>query len=225
MVSRQYVCGCVASYETGSAWFWSKMDKPKSNLQVWLDHSAKWSIFKNKTINKPKPHQRCIFIFYDSRMMFQNVHLKIAFSIGSIITHSTFIRFFSGMNHLMPFQITRWPEGFGTNSTCPPSIRQKQAHLQNTRDQQLKQSLLYLLNKERDNEIMSMSPLNVTLKIGFSIRSVVTHSTLERFFSCMNHLMPSQLAWFPEEFWTHRTCPPPICLYHVHLQNIWDQNT
>ena len=75
------------------------------------------------------------FIFCASRMMFQNVHLKIAFSIGSIITHCTFIRFFSGMNHLMSFQITRWPKGFGTNSTCPPSIRQKQAHLQNTWDQ------------------------------------------------------------------------------------------
>ena len=92
------------------------------------------------------------FIFCASRMMFQNVHLKIAFSIGSIITHSTFIRFFSGMNHLMSFQITRWPEGFRTNSTCPPSIRQKQAHLQNTWDQQLKQCLLYVFVEQRKRQ-------------------------------------------------------------------------
>ena len=100
-----------------------------------------WIILQNGGFSKTKQLTNLnlirwfIFIVYDSRMMFQNVHLKIAFSIGSIITHSTFIRFFSGMNHLMPFQITRWPKCFGTNSTCPPSIRQKQTHLQNTWDQ------------------------------------------------------------------------------------------
>ena len=103
-----------------------------------------WIILQNGGFSKTKQLTNLnlirwfIFIFFASRMMFQNVHLKIAFSIGSIITHSTFIRFFSGMNHLMSFQITCWAEGFRTNSTCPPSIPQKQAHLQNTRDQQLK---------------------------------------------------------------------------------------
>ena len=148
MVSRQYVCGCVASYETVSAWFWSKMDKPKSNLQVWLDHSAKWMIFKYKTISNL--NLSILYLF----SMLQELCFKI--SIRSIVTQSTFVRMVKNYFY---------------------RIISKTESLWN-----LNQFMLFLL---------LMSSLNMALKIGFSIRSIVTQSALEGLFSCMNHLMPS----------------------------------